>query len=186
VAFLRRREPLHERLAREGGLIAPPEPLDTTPRWGGAGVHGVSRPRRWDAVGTASAPGLTGDEVTFVALPDRTLVVEDDLPEGTLEPLADAIEAKLQPPYRAEAVRQHETVWAVAARGIRVAELPPHVHGDTLELVAHEGRRELSVDGDVEFGTIPALELLAEGRESYVIRAQRLDGELWEVVVSPL
>jgi hypothetical protein len=191
VAFLRRREPLHVRLAREGGLLGSepspessghPEPLGRA----NAGVHGVARPRRWDAVGAASSPDLAGEEVTFVALPDGTLLVEDDLKPGSLSPLADAVETSLKPPYRAEAVRHHEDVWAVAARRIRVAELPRHVRGDALELVAHEGRRELSIDGDLEFGTIPALELLAAGRESYVIRAERLDGELWEVVVSPL
>lgn len=186
MAFLRRREPLHERLAREGGLTPPRDLLDTTPRWGNAGVHGISQPRRWDAVGAATAPELTGDEVTFVALPDRTLLVEDDQPPGALEPLADAIEASLPPPYRAEAVRHHEAVWAVAAKAIRVVELPTHVHGEAIELAAHEGRRELTVDGDLEFGTIPALELLAGDHESYVVRAERLDGELWEFTLSPL
>ena len=72
VGFFRR-ESLHERLAREGGLDERP-PHDTTPRWGAAGIHGVPRPRQWDAVATAEAPGLMRDEIEFVGLPDGSLV----------------------------------------------------------------------------------------------------------------
>ena len=35
-----------------------------------AGVTGISRPREWDAVVTAVAPGIRDDPVMFVALPD--------------------------------------------------------------------------------------------------------------------
>ena len=40
-------------------------------------MHGIARPREWDAVVTADAPGLRGDAVVFVALPDGELLVED-------------------------------------------------------------------------------------------------------------
>jgi hypothetical protein len=57
-----RREPLHKKLAREARLDQErepgPEPLDPGPHWGATGIHGVPRPRRWDAVGPAVAPGL--------------------------------------------------------------------------------------------------------------------------------
>ena len=33
-----------------------------------AGVHGVPRPRTWDAVASAQAPELPGDTATFVVL----------------------------------------------------------------------------------------------------------------------
>jgi len=182
-----RREPLHKKLAREAQLEqAEPAPIvDPGPHWGNAGIHGVPRPRRWDAVASAEAPGLAGDEVHFVALPNGDLVVDEDEPADTLGPLADAIERTVEPPYRAEAVRQGENVWAVAARRVEVAEF--EAEGDELELVANEGARAFTVDGARAFGTIPELERLG-GRESdsYVIRASRLDGNIWEVTASAL
>ncbi len=180
-----RRESLHERLAREGGLTQPePPPHDTTPRWGEVGIHGVPRPRQWDATAMVEAPDLEGDEARFVALQDGSLLVEDG-PDPA--PLADALEARLPPPYRAEAVRRNERWWAVAARRIQVVELRDDVQGDALELTVNEGARTLRVDGMPAFGSVPELERLgAERGESYVVRASRLDGSLWEVTVTPL
>jgi hypothetical protein len=182
-----RREPLHKKLAREARLeqIEPAPLVDPGPHWGNAGIHGVPRPRRWDAVASAEASGLSGDEVHFVALPNGDLVVDEDEPADTLGPLADAIEQTVEPPYRAEAVRQGDDVWAVAARRVEVADF--EADGDEIELVVHEGARTLTVDGARAFGTIPALERLGTSEnESYVVRATRLDGNLWEVVASPL
>jgi hypothetical protein len=182
-----RREPLHKKLAREARLEQPPElePLDPGPHWGATGIHGVPRPRRWDAVASAEATGLSGDEVHFVALPNGDLVVDEDEPEDTLAPLADAVEETVEPPYRAEAVRRGDDVWAVAARRIDVAEF--EADGEELELVSSEGERVLTVDGAREFGGIPALERIGlRLSDSYVVRARRLDGRLWEVEVSPL
>ena len=121
----RRREPLHERLAREGGLgRTQPQPHDTTPRWGEAGIHGVPRPREWDAVVLATAPH-DGDWLSFVALPDGTLVTEsEDASDDALSPLAAALETSVQPPYRAEAVKRGENQFAVAARRIEVLAVP--------------------------------------------------------------
>ena len=182
-----RREPLHKKLAREAKLeqIEPAPFVDPGPHWGNAGIHGVPRPRRWDAVATAEATGLSGDEVHFVALPNGDLVVDEDEPADTLAPLADAIEQTVEPPYRAEAVRQSDDVWAVAARRVEVAEF--EADGEEIELVVNEGERTLTVDGARPFGTIPELERLgARESDSYVVRARRLDENLWEVTTSPL
>jgi hypothetical protein len=186
MPLFRRREPLHERLAREGGLAGPPaQPPDLLSRLSGAGIHGLQRLREWDAVVAVEDPSLRGDRARFVALPDRTLLVEDGDDDVAL--LAEAVEAELEPPYRAEAVRRNETLWAVAARRIEVAELENDPGGDELVLTSREGERELTVDGARTFGSIPALERLAEERfEAYAVRASRLDGQLWEVEVSPL
>ena len=73
--------------------------------WNQAGVHGVPRPRQWDAVVTAEAD-LPGDSVHFVTLEDRTVVVDEDVPDDQLAPLADAVETQLDPPYRAEGTRR--------------------------------------------------------------------------------
>ena len=182
-----RREPLHKKLAREGRLEQEPErgPVDPGPHWGVTGIHGVARPRRWDAVASAEAPGLTGDEVHFVALPNGDLVVDEDEPPDTLSPLADAVEQTLEPPYRAEAVRQREDVWAVAARRIAVASF--RAEGEELELVVTDEGRTLTVDGERAFGSVPELERIGrEQGERYVVRAKRLDEDAWEIEADPL
>lgn len=182
-----RREPIHKKLAREAGLeqAEPRGPVDTTPNWGVVGIHGVPRQRRWDAVATAEAPGLEGGEVHFVALPNGDLVVDEDEPPETLGPLAEAIEASLRPPYRAEAVRQEGDVWNVAAARIRVESF--EAAGEELELVASAEERVLTVDGLRVFGTEQALERLGEAEgQRYVVRASRLDGDLWEIEANPL
>jgi len=180
-----RRESLHERLAREGGLVDEPPPIDTRPAPVETGIHGVPRPREWDAVATATAPALRGDEVEFVALPDGTLVVDDDFDDQALTPLADAVEQSLPPPYRAQAVHRGGDTWAVAARRIHVVEMPEPVEGDELELSVADGERTLVVDGQPAFGSVPSLERLSS-HDAYVVRARRLDGDLWEVGVSVL
>jgi hypothetical protein len=182
-----RREPIHKKLAREGRLEQPEraEIVDPGPHWGATGIHGIPRPRRWDAVESAEAPGLTGDEVHFVAVPNGDLVVDEEEPAETLAPLAEAVERTLEPPYRAEAVRRRDDVWAVAARRVEVAEVD--AEGNELELTVHDGDRSLTVDGERAFGSVPELERIGS-REgpSYVVRASRLDGRLWEVDVTPL
>jgi len=181
-----RREPIHKKLAREARLEQQEPPLiDPGPHWGVTGIHGVPRPRRWDAVASANAPGLAGDELHFVALPGGDLIVDEDEPEGTLAPLAEAVELTIEAPYRAEAVRQRNDVWAVAARRVLVAELD--ADGNEIELVNGEGGRTLMVDGAREFGSVPELARLGRGEgEHFVVRARRLDSRLWEVELDPL
>jgi hypothetical protein len=183
-----RREPIHKKLAREARLDlereSEPEPIDPGPHWGVTGIHGVPRPRRWDAVGSAEAPGLPGDEVHFVALPDGDLVVDEDVPADTLAPLAEAVEQSLAPPYRAEAVRRGDGFWAVAARRVEVAEID--ADGDELELAFNGGGRTLTVDGERRFGSVPELERLGEREgDSYIVRARRVDGRIWQVEINP-
>ncbi len=183
MPFFRRSEPLHERLAREGGLGAGPLEEPGPPGWMETGVHGVARARRWDAVVTVEAEGIQGDEVRFVALADDTLVIEEG---GDLEPLAAALDDVVQPPYRAEATRRSGSQWAVGLRRIQVVELSDDPEGDEVTLTVQGGERVLAVDGAQAFGTIPALEALGGGRSSYVVQAHRLDGATWEVEAMPL
>ena len=168
MGFFRRGEPLHERLAREGGMV---EPRDPRPPWQETGVHGLQRAREWDATVTAEAPDTEGDMVSFVVLPDRTVLVEEG-PDTSLEPLAAAVEQTLEPPYRARAARQSGALWAVQARRIQVIEIPNGPEGDSIEVTPGA----VLVDGERAFGSIPALEGLGD-----VVRAERLDGDLWEV-----
>jgi len=185
-----KREPLHVQLAREAGLeVDERPPHDPGPHWGEVGIHGIARPREWDAVANADAPQLGVGQLEFVTLPDRTLVVDDalDLEPGSLDPLAAALEAQLAPPYRAQAVWKGGSRWAVAARRIEVAELPPDVAGDEMVLSVADGERSLTVDGQPSLERVPALEALGAARgESFVVRAERLAEQAWEVEVTPL
>jgi hypothetical protein len=185
VGLFRRKEPLHERLAREGGLRADPLPEAAPPGWMEAGIHGVHRPRTWDAVVTVEVEAVDGDGVHFVALADDTLLVDEDV---DADPLAAALDGVVDPPYRAEAVRRGETRWAVGIRRIEVVDLGDDApDGEELTLTARDGDRELLVDGSPTFGSIPALEQLGAGRAAnYVVQGRRLVDTLWEVQVAPL
>ena len=154
--------------------------------WADSALTGLARTREWDVTALADAPELEGDEVGFVVLPDGTILVEDEVGDTGLAPLADAVEATLPPPYRARAVRRTDARWAIQARGIRVVELPDQ-SGDAIEITDREGVRELKIDGERSFGSVPALEQLASVQfPDYALQAQRLDGDLWELRVDPL
>ncbi len=184
MPLFRRRETLHERLAREGGLSAGPLPEPARPGWMETGVHGVPRAREWDAVVAVEVDGVQGDRARFVALADDTLLVEEG---GDVEPLAAALDEVTSPPYRAEATRRAETQWTVGVRRIQVVKLPDDPEGEELTLTVHDGERTLVVDGGHAFGSIPALEEIGARRgPSYVVRGRRLDGDLWEVEILPL
>jgi len=187
VGFLRREKPLHEQLAEQGeldirtadsehepparppsrldGLMhgladgflsAPPDEFGRPAPLGEVALHGVPRAREWDAVARVQAE-LPGEEIHFTALPDGTLLVQEEVPDGVLTPLAEAVEASLNPPYYAEGVRRSASMWAVGAKRIRVRSFPDHEE-DELELVE---------DGQIVIG-------------------RRLDDDLFEIQVSPL
>jgi hypothetical protein len=146
--------------------------------WDIAGIHGLQRLARWDAVVTAQADDLSGDRALFVALPGRAPVIEEG--PGPLEALADAVDAELARPYRAEGVRREGVLWVVGANAIEVVDLPGVV-GDEIELVSHGGDRMLTIDGERSFVTIPPLE-----RPDRVVRARRIVDEVWELQVDAL
>jgi hypothetical protein len=180
VGLFRRRESLHEQLAREGGLDLEPIAEPRPPGWMETGIHGVPQARRWDAVVAVEVEGVEGDRARFVALPDDTLLVEEG---EDVEPLATAIDATVAtPPYRAEAMRRGESQWAVGIQAIDVIDLADDPGGSELTLTVHEDERTLLVDGAHAFATIPQLEQYGSARGgSYVVRAARLDGSTWEV-----
>ena len=61
------------------------------------------------------------------------------------------------------------------------------VSGDEIDLTVNEGERKLTVDGERSTRPLPGLERLGELESAdYVVHAERLDGDLWEVRVSPL
>ena len=171
MSFRRREKPLHERLAEQGGMTMSTEVTRDVAPWNQAGVHGVPRPRQWDAVVTAEAD-LPGDSVHFVTLEDRTVVVDEDVPDDQLAPLADAVETQLNPPYRAEGTRRDDRLWAVGASKISVVAIDEEIGGDTVELAVREGVVTQLVDGAHGFGSMPG----ARGagcRNAVVRRARR-------------
>jgi len=200
----RRKETLNEKLMREAGLEsesaeAPLEPMadpaELEESWFGdrsllpferlSGEVTLARPRRWDVVVSAEAPGIGGHEVEFVTLPDGSLIVDEEQGEGDLTPLAEAVETQIDAPYRARGVRKRSDAWAVAARKIEVATFT--ADGDEVDLSHHDGIRALAVDGLPAFGSIPELEDIgARQGSSFVVRARRLDGDTWEVSADPL
>jgi hypothetical protein len=200
LGFFRREKPIHEQLADEAGLDI--DGLDDELAAGAAreslqtrvpipsdllAVHGIPREREWDAVASAWAPDLPGEHLDYVALADGTLVVDEDVPDGSLSPLAEALEDQISPPYHGYAFWQQDDVWAVAAKRVQVVEVPEDVPGDEVELAVNDGARSTVVDGEESGAEIPSLETFASQQfGSFVLRASRLDDLLWEVTVIPL
>jgi hypothetical protein len=191
--FRKRSESYNEQMLREAGLLdylrdQPPQPLAEPTLLAKAGLPdgaGVG-PREWDAAVTVTAPGLTGSRIEFTSLPGGDLLVDDEDGAGDLSPLADSVEQDVQPPYKALAVRQDGDLWAVAAKRIELVRID-FPHAGSLELSRKDSWTDLRVDGEPSDAQIPQLEGLgeAQGRDFFV-KAERLDGELWEVRVSVL
>src|SRR5205823_4821488 len=125
-------------------------------------------------------PELEGDAVDFVALPDGSLLVEEEEGVAALDPLAAAVEQRLQTPYRARGARQTDVLWAVSARRIELARF--EADGERIELTETADGKSLRVDAMPVFGSIPALQRLGEAAgPAYAVHAERLDADLWEV-----
>ena len=147
-------------------------------------ARGALLPREDDVLTSVEASGIRGTLVQFVALPDRSLVVEEQEGDEDVSPLADAVEELLVPPYRARATRSGDDPWTIGARTIDVRELPG-LPGDSLSLARHDGGETCTVDGEEAPGPLPQLAELAGGAD-VAVTADRLDGDWWEVRVDPL
>ena len=157
------------------------KPVDPGPPWPVVGVTGIPRVREWDAVVTAEVPALEGDGLSFVALEDGRVL------PAQAEPLARALDSSLARPYRADAVRRRDAVWAAGAHSIDVVELEDDPGGKEAELVWDGAARSLRIDGTPSLGTSAELEAIGRARSStYVVFATRIDGRLWAVDVTPL
>jgi hypothetical protein len=174
------------RTAAGGGFLAtPPDPAGTR-ALGVTGVTGIARPARWVAVVTATAPALPGDALEFVVLDDGTIVVAAAVPDGSLTPLADAVEHVVAPPYSAEATRQDGDLWAVGANPVAIAELPAGLEGGVIEQAAYGRETSCSIDG-ASCDPFPQLAELGRRRGvDYTLRADRLDATTWVVRVEVL
>ena len=197
MGIFRKRETYNEQMLREAGLDRvrfnepTPQPTEPTPRTVGDASflarHGTIGPRDWDATTATTAPGISGDQVRFTVLPNGDMIVSEESGAGDLSPLADAIEGWLDPPYKAVASRQDGDVWGVGGKRIEVATIP-YPGGETLELSQNDGETEFRVDGGVTDTVFP-VELRRLGDAfgpEYCVQASRIDGDSWEVKVSPL
>jgi hypothetical protein len=146
----------------------------------------MARPAVWDISTTVTAAGIAGDRVEFATLPAGDMIVDTETGDADLSPLADAVEKQLKPPYRVLARREDDDLWSIAARTIDVVELT-FDGGDEIELVENEGSTELRVDGKPWNQEIPELERAGETLGAdFVVQADRLDGDLWEIRASAL
>jgi hypothetical protein len=171
--------------AQVGGFLAQPPGLDGTPGLGIAGITGIPRGRTWDVTSSAHAPALVGDTVTFVTLEDGTIVVNEEEPDDSLAPLAEAVEQTLSPPYRAAAVRKNGDIWSVVAEKVAIVELP-EISGDVVDLTVVDGERELRIDGDRTIRPLPALDALCDEHADVALHAERVDAAIFAVDVFPL
>jgi hypothetical protein len=170
----------------------PPEPFDpyagtyAADHWFGTLTRAMARPGVWDLITTVHAPGIAGDTVEFATVPAGDMIVDTETGDADLSPFADEVEKQLKPPYRALARREEDDLWSLAARTIDVVELEL-AKGDEIELVENEGSTELRIDGEASEQAIPELERAGEALGSdFVVQADRLDGDLWEIRVSAL
>jgi hypothetical protein len=148
------------------------------------GLSGFEQPRGpWDVVTSAHASDLPGDTVSFVALEDGTLVVDDEIPDGSATPLADAVEQELGPPYEAVAVRRDDEdgLWRVAAVNVLVASADS---GDLerVDLARIGGEVTATVDGEEapkDAAPRGLLDLLDHLDGDAALTAERLDETTW-------
>ena len=167
------------------GLMGLGVDVPTAPGFDLPGLTGVAQARGpWDVVTSAVAPDLPGDTVSFVALQDGTLVVDDDIPDGSATPLADAVEAELGKPYEAVAVRRtdEEGLWRVAAVGVLVAPALPDDSAERVDLARVGGAVSATLDGgeaDPDRAPRGLLDLLAHIDGDAALTGERLDDTTW-------
>lgn len=187
--FRRHRETLNERLLREAGYNTAGEPAepDDAPLDEPPAERPFKETPGWDASVVGEDPLLRADRYAFVALPDGELVVDDDVDED-FSRLADAVEQKLRPPYRADALRVDDRFWAIEAKKVDIVELPDEP-AEAMELTRYREYVTLSVDGapaDAADAPAPLVALGERSGPDYVVRASRLDDVLFEVYVTRL
>jgi hypothetical protein len=196
VGLFRKRPTLNEQKLREAGLdrvvfnTPQPQAIDAGPLPPATSdIHvGNTEPRRlthFDAITTATVPGLTGDLIEFAVLPNGDLIVSIGDADDDFAPLADAIEERISPPYKASASREDGDIWEVGASSIEVAEFA-YPDAETLQLSQRDGKVEFRIDdGPTDVAPPRELRQLGENAGSdFFATARRIDGDYWEVMVN--
>lgn len=179
MGLFRKKETYNERMLREAGLDRVAVPAPEPP----------PEPEPDENVGettTVALAQLQGDRVQFTVLPDGDLIVTHG-GEGDFAPLADAVEKQLAPPYTANARQERGNRWLIRARQIEVAQFA-FPDAETVGFSQAYGATDLQVDGEPSDAS-PPLELQRLGERAgtdYAVEASRIDGDYWEVKVTPL
>ena len=177
MPFWRREEPLHERLAREGGLSERP-PHDTRPRWGEVGIHGVHRQREWDAVATVDAPDLDGSGGAVRHAAGRDGAGRERRPRPRAARGRPRGDDRAAVPGRGGSPRGD----ALGGRGAPDPgreRCPEEIEGDRVVLTTRDGFRTVEVDGSAAFGVDPdarAARRRGRGRRRAPARRHALGG----------
>jgi hypothetical protein len=121
------------------------------------------------------------------------------VPRRALDRIAAELDARVERPYDALAVRRGAVLWSAGAKAIRLGEtvdLPAGFPASSLEVVrAPGGEIEARADGEPLGGALDPLyadavaELERRGRtrfESFVVRADKVAGGRWHVAIDPL
>ena len=147
--------------------------IEPEPDEGAEESHGV--------VVSLLAPGVAGDYAVFVALPERLLIVEEQEGDGDLGVLADAVENRLEAPYRARALRVDERRFVVVAGQIETVELPG-LDGEELVVFAlPDGQRTVVLDGASYRLASPEVESILEESAPCLLRLENVDESVWEI-----
>ena len=167
-------------------------------RWVESGVSGLARAREWDATALVDLPELRGETLAEFELIVRPEGVEGptDLPDAAIERLLRRLELSVERPFVVRAVRQGPLEWLAAARRLRSEVISLQAPAAALELaLPPHGERWVLVDGEgVGEPLEPSLaaavdELERRGRErfqAFVVRADKVGADRWELTIDPL
>jgi hypothetical protein len=139
----------------------------------------------WDAVASASSPGLTGAEVRFAVTRDGRTIAGSDVAAGALDPLVRAVGSRVEAPFWAVAVPDDGDEWAAAATAAEVLELHDG-SGDEIEASRVGGETTVRVDGEDAAAPAEIMELLGRQDGDTAIVAHRFAGPVWVAEVFPL
>jgi len=157
-----------------------PPGLDGDPGLGIPGLSGIARPSMLGTVVSAEAPGIPGDSVKFVVLPDGTLIAPAEIPDGVLFPIADAVEALVETPYEVEANRIENDMWGASATEVETLDVKDGSPGQELTFSRVGGVESATVDGRDERLPLEFRALLGEDDDLWV-EARRADDTTWVI-----
>jgi hypothetical protein len=143
------------------------------------GLSPVTRNDPWDALVSAHAPGLSGNEVRFAVAADGRTIAGADASADAVAALGRAVARQLEAPFWAIAVPDEGDEWTAAATAAEILELP-EAAGDEIEASRVGGAVTYRVDGEDSDAHLPAIDALLdrEGGDGAVV-AHRFAGPVW-------
>jgi hypothetical protein len=150
------------------------------------GLSPVTRDDPWDALVSAHAPGLSGNEVRFAVAADGRTIADAGAPADAVAALGRAVARQLDAPFWAIAVPDDGDEWTAAATAAEIIELPD-AQGDEIEVSRVGGELTCRVDGEESDAQLPAIGALLdrEGGDGAVV-AHRFAGPVWVAEVFSL